>query len=72
LSDLAFQRHILVQALILIDFLLSLTERSKKKLYKPNTQKALQYGYTLSETDVSGNAAPPESSNFVGEVTIVS
>lgn len=31
LSDLAFQRHILVQALILIDFLLSLTEKAKKK-----------------------------------------
>jgi len=31
LSDLAFQRHILVQALILIDFLLSLTERAKKR-----------------------------------------
>ncbi|EON65357.1 hypothetical protein W97_04595 [Coniosporium apollinis CBS 100218] len=51
LSDLAFQRHILVQALILIDFLLSLTEKSKTKLAQLNTQKALQYSFTLSEQD---------------------
>jgi hypothetical protein len=31
LSDLAFQRHILVQALILLDFLLALTEKAKSK-----------------------------------------
>lgn len=53
LSDLAFQRHILVQALILIDFLLTLTEKSKKKAYYQNAQKAMQYGFTLSEDDVS-------------------
>ncbi|KAF2500338.1 hypothetical protein BU16DRAFT_614112 [Lophium mytilinum] len=51
LSDLAFQRHILVQALILIDFILSLTEKSKKKPYQTNAQKALQYNFTLSEQD---------------------
>ncbi|KAE9983237.1 hypothetical protein EG328_010178 [Venturia inaequalis] len=51
LSDLAFQRHIVVQALILLDFLLSLTERAKKKLSDINPQKALQYEYTLSEQD---------------------
>lgn len=51
LSDLAFQRHILVQALILIDFILSLTEKSKKKPYQVNAQKALQYSFTLSEQD---------------------
>lgn len=52
LSDLAFQRHIVVQALILLDFLLSLTERAKKKLSTINPQKALQYEYTLNEQDV--------------------
>ncbi|OCL07779.1 hypothetical protein AOQ84DRAFT_319438 [Glonium stellatum] len=51
LSDLAFQRHILVQALILIDFILSLTEKSKKKPYQVNAQKALQYSFTLSDQD---------------------
>ncbi|KAF2425253.1 hypothetical protein EJ08DRAFT_700482 [Tothia fuscella] len=49
LSDLAFQRHTLVQALILIDFLLSLTDKAKKRLAHITVQKALQYEYTLSE-----------------------
>lgn len=53
LSDLAFQRHILVQALILLDFLISLSEKSKKRLAHLNTQKSLQYSLTLSEQDVS-------------------
>jgi THO complex subunit 1 len=52
LSDLAFQRHILVQALILIDFLLSLTEMAKKKRDALNLQnKSLLYAYTLNEDD---------------------
>ncbi|KAF2204814.1 hypothetical protein GQ43DRAFT_363832 [Delitschia confertaspora ATCC 74209] len=49
LSDLAFQRHILVQALILIDFLSSLTEKSKQKPYYVKAQKAMQYTFTLGE-----------------------
>jgi THO complex subunit 1 len=55
LSDLAFQRHILVQALILIDFLLSLTEKAKKKwldVEKTSSKSAnrgLLYSFTLSE-----------------------
>jgi hypothetical protein len=53
LSDLAFQRHILVQALILMDFLLTLTEESKSKLFYKNAQKAMQYDFTLPEEDVS-------------------
>jgi THO complex subunit 1 len=53
LSDLAFQRHILVQALILIDFLLTLTEKSKNKPYYQVAQKAMQYSFTLREQDVS-------------------
>lgn len=52
LSDLAFQRHILVQALILLDFLLSLSEKAKKKLSTVTVQKALQYPFTLSDQDV--------------------
>ncbi|KAF2016265.1 hypothetical protein BU24DRAFT_346476 [Aaosphaeria arxii CBS 175.79] len=51
LSDLAFQRHILVQALILIDFLLTLTEKSKTQGYYQNAQKAMQYSFTLREED---------------------
>jgi THO complex subunit 1 len=52
LSDLAFQRHILVQALILIHFLLSLTEQSKKKLATPDAvNKSLLYSFTLNEED---------------------
>ncbi|CAG5150621.1 uncharacterized protein ALTATR162_LOCUS2720 [Alternaria atra] len=51
LSDLAFQRHILVQALILIDFLLTLTEGSKSKPFYQNAQKAMQYSFTLREED---------------------
>lgn len=51
LSDLAFQRHILVQALILIDFLLTLTEKSQKMAYYQNAQKAMQYAFTLREED---------------------
>ncbi|KAF1920911.1 nuclear matrix protein [Ampelomyces quisqualis] len=51
LSDLAFQRHILVQALILVDFLLALTEKSKSKSIYQNAQKAMQYSFTLREED---------------------
>lgn len=66
LSDLAFQRHIMVQALILIDFLLSLTERAKKKIAileaeirtrsqqtseKLTLNKSLLYSFTLSKED---------------------
>lgn len=51
ISDLAFRRHILVQALILVDFLLSLTPKAKKKL-EGSTNKSVLYSYTLSEDDV--------------------
>ena len=53
LSDLAFQRHILVQALILIDFLLTLTEKAKSKPLYQKGQKAMQYTFTMREQDVS-------------------
>jgi len=48
ISDLAFRRHILVQALILVDFLLSLTPKAKKKL-EHTSNKSVLYGYTLTE-----------------------
>lgn len=53
ISDLAFQRHIMVQALILIDFLLSLTEKAKRKLAAAPeaTNKSLLYSYTLGIED---------------------
>ncbi|EMC92699.1 hypothetical protein BAUCODRAFT_41548, partial [Baudoinia panamericana UAMH 10762] len=52
LSDLAFQRHILVQALILIDFLISLTDKAKKKLAVPEVNnKSLLYSFTIVEED---------------------
>ncbi|KAF2085000.1 nuclear matrix protein [Saccharata proteae CBS 121410] len=62
LSDLAFQRHILVQSLILLDFLLSLTEKSKERTQKwlstvETQNKAVQYSYTLSSEDVSYSAS---------------
>ena len=62
LSDLAFQRHILVQGLILIDFLLSLTEKAKKKwadVEKTNSKvanKGLLYNFTLSEESVCASS----------------
>lgn len=51
MSDLTFQRHICVQALILIDFLLHLTPRSKQKMNELKAQKAMLYPYTLSDED---------------------
>lgn len=52
LSDLAFQRHIMVQAVILIDFMLSLTEEAKRKLAAlESTNKSMLYNYTLKKED---------------------
>ena len=58
LSDLSFQRHILVQALILVDFLLSLTQKSKDRLAQLNTNKALRYAFTLNEENVGVHPFP--------------
>ncbi|MCJ1385978.1 hypothetical protein MMC17_009103 [Xylographa soralifera] len=52
ISDLAFRRHILVQALILIDFLLSLTPKSKAKT-ESMKNKSVLYDYTLEEDDAT-------------------
>lgn len=51
MSDLAFRRHILVQALIVIDFLLSLTPKAKRKI-DHTTNKSVLYNYTISDDDV--------------------
>lgn len=51
ISDLAFRRHILVQALMLLDFLLSLTPKAKKKL-EHTSNKSVLYSYTLNEENV--------------------
>jgi THO complex subunit 1 len=45
--DIAFRRHILVQILILLEFLLSLTQNAKAKL-SDLTNKSVLYPYTLS------------------------
>ncbi len=52
ISDLAFRRHILVQALILVDFLLSLTPKAKKKLGQ-TSNKSVLHAYTLSEENAT-------------------
>jgi len=53
MSDLTFQRHILVQVLILLDFLLTLTPKGKKQLGTLKAQKAMLFNYTLSDEDAS-------------------
>lgn len=50
-NDTAFRRHVLVQALILLDFMLSLTLKSKARL-ADLTNKSVLYGFVLSEEDV--------------------
>ncbi|KAL4976556.1 THO complex subunit 1 transcription elongation factor-domain-containing protein [Aspergillus desertorum] len=49
-NDTAFRRHVLVQALILLDFMLSLTSKSKAKL-TDLTNKSVLYGFVLSDED---------------------
>ncbi|OGM40644.1 THO complex subunit Tho1 [Aspergillus bombycis] len=49
-NDTAFRRHVLVQALILLDFMLSLTPKAKAKLAEL-TNKSVLYGFLLNEED---------------------
>lgn len=49
-SDTAFRRHVLVQALILLDFVLSLSPKAKTRLVNA-TNKSVLYGFTLTEED---------------------
>ncbi|KAF7543394.1 hypothetical protein G7Z17_g10770 [Cylindrodendrum hubeiense] len=53
ISDLSFRRHVLVQALIIIDFLLSLSAQAREKLSAvASTNKAVMYiDQILSEED---------------------
>ena len=60
ISDLAFRRHVLVQALILIDFLLSLTPKAKRKL-EHTSNKSVLYTYALNEDNVCGSFNPSNS-----------
>ncbi len=50
IHDIAFRRHILVQALIMLDFLLSLAPAPKSK-FEGLTNKSVLYPYTLSDED---------------------
>ncbi|KAJ4514897.1 hypothetical protein HRR83_003182 [Exophiala dermatitidis] len=50
IHDIDFRRHILVQALIMIDFLLSMTPAAKAK-FEGLTNKSVLYPFTLSEED---------------------
>ncbi|KAJ5681600.1 uncharacterized protein N7477_001540 [Penicillium maclennaniae] len=52
ISDTAFRRHILVQALIILDFLLSFTPQAKK-LQVDLTNKSVLYGFVLNEDDAN-------------------
>ncbi|CAL3965873.1 hypothetical protein PZA11_002707 [Diplocarpon coronariae] len=56
ISDLSFRRHIILQALIVVDFLLSLSAKAKEKLSKAtlpdNTNKSVMYAdQQLNEED---------------------
>lgn len=50
-NDTAFRRHVLVQALILLDFMLSLTPKAKARL-ADLTNKSVLYGFVLNDEDV--------------------
>ncbi|KAJ5675734.1 hypothetical protein N7462_008631 [Penicillium macrosclerotiorum] len=56
ISDMAFRRHVLVQALILLDFMLSLTSKAKLRLANL-TNKSVLYGFVLSEEDAKWAAS---------------
>ncbi|PGH11436.1 hypothetical protein AJ80_07115 [Polytolypa hystricis UAMH7299] len=51
-NDVAFRRHILVQALILLDFMISLSPKAKAKL-SDSTNKSVLYSYVLSDEDAT-------------------
>ena len=52
MSDLAFRRHILVQSLILIEFLLSLTPKAKSKISPESKNKAAMYSFEFLDDEV--------------------
>jgi THO complex subunit 1 len=65
LSDLSFRRHVLVQALIIVDFLLSLSPKAKEKLATAATQnKSVAYqDQSLTEEDVGISTNLPGQAN---------
>ena len=52
INDLAFRRHIMVQALILMDFLLCQTPKAKRK-FEALKNKSVIYAFTLDDENVS-------------------
>ena len=62
-NDTAFRRHVLVQALILLDFMLSLTPKAKARL-ADLTNKSVLYGFVLAhlELELSGRLTALHSS----------
>jgi THO complex subunit 1 len=64
ISDLSFRRHILVQALIIMEFLLSLSSKAKEKLasVQPHNKAVTYMDQVLNEEDVRLSSAsfPPE------------
>lgn len=54
LSDLSFRRHIAVQALIVLDFLLSLSAKAKEKqaAITPQNKSVMYQDQLLSDEDV--------------------
>lgn len=62
ISDLSFRRHVLVQALIITEFLLSLSPDAKQKLATlPASNKAVVYSDQLSEENVRQPQITPHS-----------
>ncbi|PHH54913.1 THO complex subunit 1 [Ceratocystis fimbriata CBS 114723] len=54
IHDLSFRRHVLVQALIIMDFIISLTAKSKEKLAGLVVNKSVAYmDHTVSEQDAA-------------------
>ena len=51
ISDLSFRRNIMVQTLITLDFLLSLSPKAKKKVEHFNN-RAVLYNYTISDENI--------------------
>ncbi|RKF57072.1 THO complex subunit 1 [Golovinomyces cichoracearum] len=68
ISDLSFRRHILVQCLIILDFLLSLSAKSKEKLAKAtieNPNKSVMYSDQLFNSEDTNWAT--EMKKFIAE-----
>jgi THO complex subunit 1 len=67
MSDLSFRRHVLVQALIIIDFLLSLSAQGKEKLATVNaSNKSVIYTDQLSPEDTKwANDVKKSISNYL-------